>query len=364
MSENEKHLQIGQQLKDARVANGYTLDDLQQATKIQKRYLIAIEDEKFDELPGDFYVRAFVKQYADTVGLDGNELLKDYDDYLPKTKTTEYSEHLSQAVETRRGSHKVTTDGFDRARKYIPTAIVGAIVVIILGAIWVTTIIKNHADSATKIDSSSVSVSGESSRSSKKKASSSSSKQKESKLKLTEASRTSTSVVYNTTATLKKSTDLTVKAGTNALYTSVNVDNTSRLAKTLQAKQTGSVTLAKTAKKVVITLGSASGVTIKLGNQTLNFTNNNRYPSTRVITINFGSSSTQTSSASASSSSISTATTTGTTGTTRTTTGTTTTSTSQRTTGTTTTGQSTTTANNQRTTTATTTNNTATTTSR
>lgn len=359
MSENEKQLQIGQQLKDARVANGYTLDDLQQATKIQKRYLIAIEDEKFDELPGDFYVRAFVKQYADTVGIDGNELLKDYDDYLPKTKTTEYSEHLTQAVETRRGSHKVTTDSFDRARKYIPTVIIGAIVVVILGAIWVTTIIKNHADSATKIDSSSVSVSGESSSSSKKKASSSSEK-KETKLKLTEASRTSTSVIYNTTASLKKNTDLTVKAGTSALYTSVNVDNTSRLAKTLQAKETGSVTLAKTAKKVVITLGSASGVTIKLGNQTLNFTNNNQYPSTRVITIDFGASTTQTSSTSASSAS----TTTGTTGTTRTTTGTTTISTSQRTSGTTTTGQSTATANNQRTSTATTTNSTATTSTR
>ena len=61
MSENEeKRPEVGKKLHDARVAKGYTLDDLQQATKIQKRYLIAIEDEKFDELPGDFYVRAFV----------------------------------------------------------------------------------------------------------------------------------------------------------------------------------------------------------------------------------------------------------------------------------------------------------------
>ena len=85
--EQDKQLNIGKKLKDARVANGLTLDDLQQATKIQKRYLIAIEDEKFDELPGDFYVRAFIKQYANTVGLNGNELLQEYDDYLPKTKT-------------------------------------------------------------------------------------------------------------------------------------------------------------------------------------------------------------------------------------------------------------------------------------
>ncbi|MGZ9851417.1 helix-turn-helix domain-containing protein [Limosilactobacillus ingluviei] len=354
MNENEQQLQIGQRLKEARVAKGYTLDDLQQATKIQKRYLIAIEDENFGELPGDFYVRAFVKQYADTVGLDGNELLKDYDDYLPKTKTTEYSEHLSQAVETRRGSHRVTTDGFDQARKYIPTVIVGAIVVIILGAIWATTIIKNRADSATKIDSSSVSVSGESSHA-PKKAASSKPKAKSQKLKFKETSRTTTSVVYTTSQTLSKDTKLTIKAANTAVYAAVNVDNVSQLAKTLSAKETGTVTLSKTAKRIVITLGSGNGVTIKLGNQTLNFTNDNQYPSTRVITLSLGNSTTQTSATTSSSTATTnqtnrTTTTTGTTSTGQTTQRTTTTSTSTPTTTTQTTTSTTTpaaTTNNQ-----------------
>lgn len=68
--------EIGQKLREARIEKGYTLDDLQQITKIQKRYLIAIEEGNFDALPGSFYVRAFIKQYAQTVGLDNDALLQ------------------------------------------------------------------------------------------------------------------------------------------------------------------------------------------------------------------------------------------------------------------------------------------------
>lgn len=44
MSENEERVNVGKKLREAREKKGLTLDDLQQATKIQKRYLIAIED--------------------------------------------------------------------------------------------------------------------------------------------------------------------------------------------------------------------------------------------------------------------------------------------------------------------------------
>ncbi|MDG0793610.1 helix-turn-helix domain-containing protein [Cohnella ginsengisoli] len=57
---------------------GYTLDDIQEITKIRKRYLEAIESGDYKVLPGSFYVRAFVKTYAETVGLDAEEVLRLY----------------------------------------------------------------------------------------------------------------------------------------------------------------------------------------------------------------------------------------------------------------------------------------------
>lgn len=67
---------LGNKLRDARIEKGYTLNTLQQMTKIQKKYLVAIEENNFKELPGTFYIRAFVKQYADVVGLNGDDLLE------------------------------------------------------------------------------------------------------------------------------------------------------------------------------------------------------------------------------------------------------------------------------------------------
>ena len=69
---------IGEQLRTAREAKGLSISDIEKATKIQGRYLEAIENNEFDKLPGDFYVRAFIRQYAQVVGLDGKELLSQY----------------------------------------------------------------------------------------------------------------------------------------------------------------------------------------------------------------------------------------------------------------------------------------------
>lgn len=92
--------EVGDKLKEARKAKGYTLEDLQQMTKIQKRYLIAVEEGNLDVLPGNFYARAFIKQYADTVGLNGEQLLKEHTDNIPNAKDDEYTEKV-KSTQTR-----------------------------------------------------------------------------------------------------------------------------------------------------------------------------------------------------------------------------------------------------------------------
>ena len=70
--------ELGARLKEARLQKGYSLDDLQEITKIQKRYLVGIEEGNYASMPGSFYVRAFIKQYAEAVGLNPNEILQQY----------------------------------------------------------------------------------------------------------------------------------------------------------------------------------------------------------------------------------------------------------------------------------------------
>lgn len=75
--------ELGLRLKNARAEKNISLEELQSTTKIQKRYLQAIEEGNLDILPGHFYARAFVKSYADAVGIDPEILFVEYASELP-----------------------------------------------------------------------------------------------------------------------------------------------------------------------------------------------------------------------------------------------------------------------------------------
>jgi len=74
---------LGALLRKAREERKMSLDDIQELTKIRKRYLEAIESGDHSVLPGTFYVRAFIKNYSEAVGLNPEEVLRLYQHEVP-----------------------------------------------------------------------------------------------------------------------------------------------------------------------------------------------------------------------------------------------------------------------------------------
>jgi cytoskeletal protein RodZ len=70
--------EIGRSLRDARVRQGLELTQLEAETKIRAKYLRAIEEERFDQLPGDTYAKGFLRSYAERLGLDGQLYVDEY----------------------------------------------------------------------------------------------------------------------------------------------------------------------------------------------------------------------------------------------------------------------------------------------
>jgi cytoskeleton protein RodZ len=75
--------EIGSSLRNARERRKLDLADVEQATHIRVKYLQALEDERFDVLPGDAYVKGFLRTYADHLGLDGQQFLAEYNARFP-----------------------------------------------------------------------------------------------------------------------------------------------------------------------------------------------------------------------------------------------------------------------------------------
>ncbi len=66
--------QIGDKLRRAREEKGYDFQRVAEETRIAKHYLAALEAEDFSVFPGDPYAIGFLRNYAEYLGLDSNEL--------------------------------------------------------------------------------------------------------------------------------------------------------------------------------------------------------------------------------------------------------------------------------------------------
>jgi cytoskeletal protein RodZ len=70
--------EIGNSLREARLRQQLDFLQAEQATKIRGKYLRALEEEQFDVLPSQTYVKGFLRNYAEYLGLDGQLYVDEY----------------------------------------------------------------------------------------------------------------------------------------------------------------------------------------------------------------------------------------------------------------------------------------------
>jgi cytoskeletal protein RodZ len=137
--------ELGNRLKDARSLKGLSLDDLQEITKIQKRYLIGIEEGNFSSMPGKFYVRAFIKQYAEAVGLEPEVLFEEFNSEIPNIVSDDIPGHLSR-VQTR----KSLSDNSSKVLDILPKVLISILVIGVFVFVWYLLAQKNAGNSTNE----------------------------------------------------------------------------------------------------------------------------------------------------------------------------------------------------------------------
>jgi hypothetical protein len=96
--------EIGNSLREARLRQGLDFPDVERGTKIRPKYLRALEDEQFEVLPAQTYVKGFLRSYAEYLGLDGQLYVDEYNSrYVTREDDVPFRPRRSTAGRRRNG---------------------------------------------------------------------------------------------------------------------------------------------------------------------------------------------------------------------------------------------------------------------
>jgi|SRR5579862_950259 len=118
---------LGTSLREARARQSLDLSQAELATKIRAKYLRALEEEQFDSLPAETYVRGFLRAYADFLGLDGQLYVDEYDS---RFVVNTYEESAAR----RRVSRPRREVGFERRAVVLGLVAVSALAALVIAA--------------------------------------------------------------------------------------------------------------------------------------------------------------------------------------------------------------------------------------
>ena len=80
---------FGNYLKNERESRGVPLEEIADSTKVHIRFLQALENNQYDDLPGDVFIKGYIRSYAKTIGGNAEEMLVAYDQFIGKERASE-----------------------------------------------------------------------------------------------------------------------------------------------------------------------------------------------------------------------------------------------------------------------------------
>jgi cytoskeletal protein RodZ len=111
---------FGERLRAGREEKDISLAEVSKATKISLSVLQALENDQFDDLPPNVYVRGFIRSYCRYGGLDETEFLKSYEEAAAAKKTAEFDARKAGAAKG------------DRARLFILLVLLAVLLALFL----------------------------------------------------------------------------------------------------------------------------------------------------------------------------------------------------------------------------------------
>lgn len=128
LSNNEEGLSAGSVLRHAREARGLTVSDVAQTLKFSERQIVALEENRFSDLPRGQFVRGFIRSYARLVKLDPVGLLARLDQVAP-------TQHAEVVAPENMGDAGPYVSLFN-IRRLALGAVVLAVLTILVGYVW------------------------------------------------------------------------------------------------------------------------------------------------------------------------------------------------------------------------------------
>lgn len=127
---------VGEILRSEREKKGLSIKDIEKATSIRALYLNAIEEDNYTVVPGEVYLKGFIRNYANFLGLDTQSVM----DLYRQAKAPTAPEPVKQTLpkdgnEIKTGENR-TTDKNSSSGKSNKLIIAGVAGILVLGALW------------------------------------------------------------------------------------------------------------------------------------------------------------------------------------------------------------------------------------